>query len=261
MRITHPTTRLFVLALLLIVLVTACGGGNDTDDANTEDLPEARPLLEESVQRINEANSLELEMDISGYPVPVDNPALNIPPEFPLLFQNVRGFFQSPDRLAVEILFRFMNATFTADLIALDRDHYFRGDVTAGRWINDELIPGFSPLTLMSPEAGIPFALMSITQLEIVGREKLRGEEVFHLTGLVQASAVHTLTFGLIRSRDGELTIEVFINVQDRRVAQISFTDPPPSGEAEADATTWDISILDYNESISITAPTNNDDD
>lgn len=258
MRYTQLTSRVLILALLLTMLVTACDSGGDSDNTKTEDLPEARPLLEEGVQQINEADTLELEMDISGYPVVVDNPNLNIPPESPLLFQNVRGFFQSPDRLAVNILFRFMDLPLTADLIALDRDHYFRGDVTAGRWLNAELIPGFSPLTLMSPEVGIPFALMSITQLEMVGRERLRGEEVFHLTGMVQASAVHTLTFGLIRTTEGELKIEVYIDVQDRRVAQITITDPPPSDEAEA--TTWDISILDYNQSVSITAPVENDD-
>jgi hypothetical protein len=260
MRNTYLTFRIIILALLLTLVITACGSGKDDHNAQTEDLPEARPLLEEGIQQINDAESIELEMDISGYPVAVDNPDLNIPPETPLLFQNVRGFFQSPDRLAVSILFRFMDLPLTADLIALDRDHYFRGDVTAGRWINDELIPGFSPLTLMSPEAGIPFALMSISQLEMVGRERLRGEEVFHLTGVIQASAVHALTFGLIRTKNGELKIEVFIDVQDRRVAQITITDPPPSDEVDAEATTWDISILDYNQSVSITAPTENDD-
>lgn len=261
MRLTHHTTRLFILALLLIVLVTACGSGDDADDAKNEKLPEAQTLLEEGVRQINEADTIELEMDISGYPVPVDNPALNIPPEFPLLFQNVRGFFQSPDRLAVEILFMFTDFPLTADLIALDRDHYFRGDVTAGHWINDELIPGFSPLTLMSPETGIPFALMSITQLEMVGRERLRGRDVFHLTGMIQARAVYALTFGLIRHQDGELRIEVFIDAKNQRVAQITFNDPPPDNEAGAEATTWNIAILDYNQNISIVAPTGNDDE
>lgn len=246
---------LMIMALLALTMIGCSSGDDDTttDDAN---LPEAGPLLEDSVEQITEAESIEVEMDVRGYPVEVEVDGLDLPPELPLHFKYARGIFQAPDRMNASIQFSLGNFSTTADLIALDRDHYFRGDLlTANRWINDELIQGFSPAALLSQEMGIPFALASITGLEMLGRTRLHGIDMFRLGGTIQASAVHSLTFGLIRSRDGELTIEVYISTNDYRVAQIRLIEPPPTADAQNDATTWEISILNYNQAVEITAP------
>ncbi len=250
---------LFITTALLGFALTGCGDTNSNDIA-TETLPNADAMLEEGVEQMQRAQSIELEMDVTGAPVEMDVVGLELPDDHPLLFKHARGIFQAPDRINASIQFSLGNISTTADLIALDRDHYFRSDLlTANRWINAELIPGFSPAELMSPEIGIPHALTSITGLTMHGRTRLRDLEVFHLSGSIQASAVHTLTFGLVQSRDGELAIEVYISANDFRVAQITLIEPPPNAEGEP--TTWDISILDYNQSVSITAPSINNAD
>ena len=66
---------------------------------------------------------------------------------------------------------------------------------------------------------------------------------------------MHTLTLGLIRSSSGQLSIEIYISVFDYRVAKITLIDPPPSDVEGAEPTTWDISILDYDQAVTITAP------
>lgn len=246
---------------LFVSALAGCGGqDNDTNgNAQTETLPAPRPLLDRSVEQITEAESIELEMDVTGYPVEIEVVNLELPDELPLYFRYARGIYQAPDRINANIQFSLGNFSTTADLIALNQDHYFRGDLlTANRWINAELIPGFSPAALLSPEIGIPFALASITGLQIIERTRLRGIDVFHLTGSIQASAVHTLTFGMIRSKNGELSIEVYISANDSRVAQIKLIDPAPVDESE-EPTTWYVNILDYNQDVSIDAPTMED--
>lgn len=262
MRLSKRLLTLLSATALFASILAGCGGQDDDANGNaqTETLPAPQPLLERSVEQITEAESIELEMDVTGYPVKIDVVDLELPEELPLYFKYARGTYQAPDRIHANIQFSLGNFSTTADLIALNQDHYFRGDLlTANRWINAELIPGFSPAALLSPEIGIPFALASITGLQIIERTRLRGIDVFHLTGSIQASAVHTLTLGMIRSKDGELSIEVYISANDNRVAQIKLLDPAPPNDSE-EPTTWYVNILDYNQEVSIDAPTMDDD-
>ena len=173
-----------------------------------------------------------------------------------MIFKYAKGMFQAPDRLEATIQIGLGAFSTTAELVALDRDHYLRGDLlTANRWINAELIPGFSPASLMARPGGAAYALLSITDLEMVGEKDMDGLDVFHLRGTVEADAVHALTFGLIRSRQGTLKVDVYIEVSERRVALIKLHEPPPADETDSEETTWWINILDYNQEVSITPP------
>lgn len=246
--------RLIVLITCAALALTSCNGDEQT---NSDDLPEARPLLEESADQIQNASSLDVELDVDGYPVELEAQDLDaLPADIPLYFKYAKGVYQAPDRLEATIQFGVGELSTTADLVALDRNHFLRGDLlTANRWVNAELIPGFSPASLMARPGGIAYALLSITDLEIVGEEDIEGLHVFRLRGTVEASAVHALTFGLIRSKHGFLKIEVYIEVGERRVAMIKLVDPSPVDVEDAEDTTWMISILDYNRDVSITPP------
>lgn len=244
--------QLIALSLIAALAITACGGSKaDSDEA----LPEARPLLEEGAQQIQNADSFGLEMDVEGYPVHIELKDIALPSDTPLEFKYARGIFQAPDRVNASIQFAFGVLSTTAELIAVDRDHYFRGEMLGNRWIRGELIDGFSPAALIANPGGIGYALDSIRDLQMVGRTDLDGIDVFHLRGTIQASNVHALTFGLIRTREGTLGIEVFITVANRRVAQIVLSDPPPADEENADPTTWLINFSDYNQPVTITPP------
>ncbi len=241
--------------LVLATLLAGCGGKN-TDD---EPLPDPHALLQESVTQLEQASSLELEIDTSGYPVLLDL-ELDLPEDIPLFFRYAHGVFQAPDRISASIQFGLGAITTMADMIILGHDHYFRGDVlTANRWINAELIPGFSPDVLFSGDVGIPHALNAITSLEMVGRQRLRGREVYYLRGAIQANAIYALTFGLTRTTEGELKIEVYVGTKDWRVMQLTLVEPPPNGADADEPTIWKISLLNYNKEVNITAPSQDD--
>lgn len=245
---------LWTLATSVGLLLAGCNG---EEKQKPEELPAPRPLLQESADQIQDASSLEVELDVEGYPVALQTEALKTDQvDVPLEFKYAKGVFQAPDRLEATIQFSVGVVSTTADLVALDRDHYLRGDLlTANQWVNTEVIPGFTPAALLARPGGIPYALMSITNLEIVGKEDIDGQKVFHLRGTIEASAVNALTFGLIRSKQGSLKIEVYIEVSERRVAQIKLLEPPPPDVEDAEDTTWRINILDYNRDVTITPP------
>ncbi len=244
---------LYVLSTfaVLATLLVGCGGNSSADDT----LPEPYTLLQKSVAQLEQVSSLELEIDTSGYPVTLDL-ELDLPEDIPLFFYYAHGVFQAPNRLSATIQFGLGAVTTMAEMIILGHDHYFRGDLlTANRWLNAELIPGFSPDLLFSDEIGIPHALRAITRLEMVGRQRLRGREVYYLRGAVQASAIYALTFGLMRTTEGELKIEVYIGTKDWRVAQLTLVEPPPADANTDEPTIWKISFLNYNAEVNITAP------
>ncbi len=245
--------RLTVLLVVAALLVTGCNRKHDQKDP--EELPAARPLLDESASYIQNATSFGLEMDVSGYPVEISIQDLDVPDGTTLQFKYAKGVFQVPDRIDANIQFSLGDFTTSAELIALNREHYFRAEVFGNHWLAGELIAGFSPASLMAQPGGIAYALQSISDLQMIGKTDLDGLPVFHLTGTIQASNVHALTFGLIRTQEGQLKIEVYIQVKDRRVAQITLFDPPPADETDQEQTTWKISLMGYDQEITITPP------
>lgn len=248
------TRRMVGVVLLWAVLVlAACGGDDKKPD---EPPPDASALLANGAAEVRNAKSFELEMSVDGYPVEIKAQGQQLPEGVPVEFKHVHGVYQAPDRVSAQIEFAVGAVSTTAELIAVDREQYFNADfLTTGKWVNAELIAGFSPAALMSGETGIPGALGSISALQMAGETDMDGVPMFRLTGSIQAGAVHALTFGLIRSSEGELSIEVYIGVDDRRIAQITLLEPPPAEEPNAEPTTWKINISDYNEDVSITAP------
>ena len=245
--LTYIMCLMFVAALGLV----GCGDSDSTSD----DLPEAHSLIEESASYIQNANSIELEMNASGYPVPVELDTVELMAELPLFFNYARGIFLAPDRMTATMQFSLDAFSTTAQLVALDRDHYFKLDVLGNRWFRGELIEDFSPASLMAEQGGVAYALTSITDLEMVGRENLDGLNVLHLRGTVQASAIYALTFGLIRSEEGILQADIYIRAKNHHLAVLKLLEPPPPEEENAENTTWTITIVDYNQDISIASP------
>jgi hypothetical protein len=253
-------TRLMSLVVIVALLLVGCSGDDTSSEMESESLPEARPLIEESASYIQHANSIELEMDVSGSPVPVEMDSVDMVNELPLFFNYARGIFLAPDRMAATIQFSLNALSTTAQLVALDRDHYFKLDLLGNRWFRGELIPGFSPASLMAQPGGVAYALSSISNLELVGQENLDGLNVFHLRGTIQASAVYALTFGLIHTKEGMLQAEVYVRAKNHRLAVLKLIEPPPDTRDnaegdDAEGTTWTITIVDYNQDISIEPP------
>ncbi|MBN1565051.1 MAG: LppX_LprAFG lipoprotein [Anaerolineae bacterium] len=247
-------TRITVL-ILLVTLLAACGGDDSSSETEMESLPEARPLIDESATYIQNANSIELEMNVSGYPVSVEMDSVEMLNELPLFFNYARGIFLAPDRMTATIQFSLDALSTTAQLVALDRDHYFKLDMLGNRWFRGELIAGFSPASLMAQPGGVASALASVTDLTMVGRENLDGLSVFHLNGTIQASAVYALTFGLIRTKEGILNADIYIRAKNHQLAVLKLIEPPPDDDSDAENTTWTITIVDYNQAVSIDAP------
>lgn len=257
MRHTTPIKLLLILALS-VAMLAGCGGG-DSGSAEPQAepiLPDAQALLTESADYIQAAESIEIEMDVSGYPVQVEMDGVDMLASMPLFFKYARGIFVSPDRMSASIQFSLEALSTTAKLIALDHDHYFQLELLGNRWFEGELIPGFTPSSLMAPSSGIAFALKSVENLTMVGEENLDGLKVYHLQGQVDANAVYALTFGLTHTVDGQLDVDLYIRAKNNHLAVLKLIEPPPADEEDTEPTVWTITVINYNQAVSIDAPT-----
>ncbi len=243
-----------ILLLIAASVLAACGG----DDSKTDTpLPGPRPLLESAAAQIQAASTFGLEIDVDGYPVTIDVGDLGTFSNLSLGVSYANGVFQAPDRLRADVDITVQTLTAQVQLIAIDYDHYLRSDIiTLGRWINAELIPGFSPASLQAPEGGIAQALNSVTELSMVDQTDLDGLGVYHLSGQVEAEKINSLTFGLIRTQSGLLGIDVYILTDSKLIERVVLHEPAPEG-ADPGETTWTITFKDYNADITITAPEN----
>jgi len=249
------TTRLLILSvglLLLSALIAGCGG----DDTDSETLPEASTLLEEAVDNLESASSFEMQVGVSGYPVIIAIDGLGLPEETALAFKYASGVFAAPDSLQASVEFSVGDVTAAAELIAIGREQYLQMNLLTGsRWLNQELIAGFSSSSLLSTDTGIPHALRNVSGLTMDGKKDLDGLDVYHLTGKVQATDVNALTFGLINTQTGELDIEIYVLADERQVEQVVLREPLPPQVQDEEPTTWTINIMNYNEPVEISTP------
>jgi hypothetical protein len=244
--------RILTLTIGMATLITGCSGTK----SQPQSLPDARSVIAQGAQLLQNAHSFGLEMQVSGYPVQINLQGVQLPSDLPLLFNYAKGDFQAPDRIDATIQFSLGDVSATAELIAVDGEHYFRSDLLTGnQWLKGELIPGYSPASLISETSGLGHALNQITDLQMVGKEDLQGLNVYHLQGMVQASDFHTLTFGLIRTQEGTLKIDMYVEVDSGRIAQISIADPPPPDAQGSGPTIWQINFTSYNQDVSINPP------
>jgi len=78
---------------------------------------------------------------------------------------------------------------------------------------------------------------------------------VFHLRGNCAGQRALFVDLRLNSHPSGEINIEVYVAVSDRRVALIKLYEPPPADMPDSDDTTWRSIFLNYNQDVTITPP------
>jgi len=245
--------RVVALLISIMLIGAAC--------QEVEDLPEAHPLLSEAADKIQTATSFKIEIDVSGYPVAIKTGDLGLSEEFPLVFEYANGTFAAPNQLEATVEVSLEQLRANIELVAIDQQQYMRSElITQNRWIAQEIIPGFTPASLLASNSGIPYALKTISDLEMVGLEDIDGVDVYHLKGEIEARNVYSLTFGLIGTQFGRLGIDVYILADEHTVEQIVLHEPLPNDAVEGqEPTTWTITVFDYNKTVEIGTPVMDD--
>jgi hypothetical protein len=244
----QPIFKMLILLGLVATVLVACN--NDDGNGNNDDLPEPRPLLNETADHFDEATAFEMQLRQNGEPTLVTE-ALGVP----ITFDRAQAIFVAPDRLSALVNVAIDALTQEVEIVVVGGDQYAKNRfLTAGQWQEFVFASGFNGRDLQSDELGIGNALRDVQNLELQGREEIDSVQVYHLTGDVDARKVRSVTVGLIGTRTGIIPIEIFVRTRDSFLARIILTEPPKD-ESETE-TVWTVDFFGYNrDGLSVNAP------
>lgn len=249
-------SRLPLVAGIIVVLLIVGGAAffllTGDDSGNNEELPEAEPLMQTAAANLQDAETFQMEMRHEGTSTLITEFL-----GFKIFFDRATALFIQPDRISALVSVQIDSIIQDFDLIIIGDDHYGKNRVlTQGQWESMTLAPGFKGSDLQDDEYGINVALENIEQLEMVGRADVDGIPVYHLTGMVDARYVRSVTVGLMGTVEGLIPVDIYVRVRDSYPARLILTEPRSNGEDTLEPTVWTIDFVGYNrDGLAVTEP------
>jgi hypothetical protein len=235
-------------ALALSAFLLACGGGGESDSAAVD----PASLISTAAQKLDEANSFQLALAVSGAPATLDANAIGT--DLILTLQRAEGVFVRPDGLQGKVTVKIEDAAAEVEMAAIGDDQYLRHVLlTGGTWQALTFSPDFNPANLVTGEASIAAALRAAQNVTLVGEEDLDGLPVYHLKGQVEAARVESVTVGLIGTATGLIQVDFYIRQRDGLLERLDLTEPIAEGQTEA--TRWTIGLYEYNGEFTVNRP------
>lgn len=236
----------FLLVIVLaggIILAVAAGRSDDDDGDEPVD---AQALIDKAADEWNKAESFTLNIRQGG-PAPIIAEGLGQE----IVFNSAYATFVSPNRVHATAGIGIGDFNVDVTLFAVEDRQY---TMLVSTWCQEEFAIGFNPADLQSSERGIGDALLSIENLELVGRDEIEGGiGVYHLTGSVETERVRSVTVGMISSAEGNSDIDIYIRQDDtHRLARVVINEVIPADDISRK---WTIDFAGYNQSYSLEEP------
>lgn len=241
--------RLFWAALLLALLLVGCNR-----DDKQEQPPDTVKLLADAAQKLDEARSFQLALEVTGAPILLDSSKINM--DVTLTLQRAEGVFVRPDTLQANVTILMDDIAAEVELIAVGQDQYLRHPIiTLGQWQALKFSEGFNPASLVTGDDSIANALRAIQNVAFVGEETLDGLPVYHLKGEVDAARVEAVTVGLIGTKTGTVKVDLYIRVRDGLLEELRLEEPIKPEVDANQPSVWKIGLYDYNGDYTVSRP------
>ena len=231
--------RLIALALGAMLLLAACGGG---EDLGGELLALDAALLQEaSAEAMGNVESVRFGLERTGAPVFIDGAQS-------IALDNIDGRFSLPGS-ADALLGVTVNGSLRTELgaIAIDEEIWL-SNPTTGRF--ETLPPGFDidPSLFFDPVGGWRPLLAGLTDVEVVGEEQRNDATRYHLTGVAPAERMQAITAGLVTGQAVDL--DLWLHPVTAEVTSLTF-----STEFDGAVSDWVLELTEYGETFDISPP------
>lgn len=231
-------TAIIVLLAAALAALSACTGDDTTDDPAAS----ADEVLRQASERFREVDTAHFALQIEGE-VALDNGGL-------ILLRSAEGEIERPNSAEAKADISFGGTNLSMTMIAIGDRQYITNFVT-GRWEPAPEGLGYNPAILFDEDDGISGVLRDVQNAEIVETATVRGQESYHIRGLVSRETVRPMTGGAFTSEQIEL--DLWIAREGYDVLRVVLRDQPGGGEAEA--ATWTLEISNQNQPVSIEEP------
>ncbi|MBZ0306806.1 MAG: LppX_LprAFG lipoprotein [Anaerolineae bacterium] len=244
------TQKWILLSLILLLTLAACNG--DVEEKTEEATPvNAQTLISNAAAKIDEANTFELVLEVSGAPILLNAEEIGLNES--LAFRRAQGVFVAPDKLGGTVEIALEDIVTELEIILVGNQQFIKqAFITGGEWQEMTFSENFTPASLKG-ETGIANAIRSMQQVEYVGEKELDGLAVYHIRGVVDAGLVKSITVGFIGTSQGNIQTDLYVRKDDGLLEKLVLQEPLQEG-AEA-PTTWTISLYNYNEEYTIEIP------
>ena len=225
-----------------VILLTACGGGNDAaiEDAGSVQVAD---VLHHASERLAATQSMRFDLRIDGETF--------VDPLNTMQLLSANGTMARPDRVDVEFQVRPLGVgNVTIRMITIG-DRSWTTDLLTGKWGKAPEEFGYNPAILYDNQNGLGPVMGKLHDTAIVGTESLGGRETFHVTGAASNDVMDPLTSGTMTG--AEIGVELWIDGETWDLLRIVLKEPESAEKSEH--ATWTMNLSDHDEQVSIEPP------
>ena len=244
--------RWLSLSLLFAALILGGCGGGDNDDTPPDD---PVMLLIEAADKIRAADTFRMEIIHSGAEHLIEvylGDDTTVPVQ--VAFRRALAQYVAEEILAAQVSILLGSVPFNLDIYAQGYDQWFRLQGNP-MWVHGEFAPGFNPKSLIADDTGFQAALVSLENLQYIGRESLdTGDNVYHISGTAEGGIVTALLVGLIEAYE-DVIVDAYIHRDTGFPARLVIQMPETVSDEVTEPTTWTLDVYDVNAEPDLNKP------
>lgn len=237
----RSSSRISALSLAAgLALTAACsGGGSDDSGSSTDIVYTVETVRTDAASAMAAIESVSFEVTKTGADVTIDDAGL-------VAFESADARFSAPSSADAVVEVLLLGNRVELGAIAIDGTLWLT-DPLSGAWQDATGTIDFDPAKIFSTDTGVAKILESGLTDSVLDSAEPDGDGLLHLSGVVAADDVDTLTSGLVSE---EARAEVAIDAETSLVQTISFDTPLDDGIA-----TWLVELSDYDADVEIVPP------
>ena len=209
--------------------------------------PPPEEIVSRAVDTMTDVKAFNFSIDRSGGPAFLD-------PGETISFRRAEGVYVAPDRARATVRVIVPGLIAEVSMVAIG-DQYWETNVLTREWVELPAGQSFNPADLFDVERGLqPILDSSLTDLVydgLVELEEIPGLQLHQVSGLLDASALYDLSFGLIGPDTTE--VQLWIHPESYETYRIVITEPIAAGLEESSV--WRVDFWRFGEVEEISPP------
>ncbi|HWV25409.1 MAG TPA: LppX_LprAFG lipoprotein [Thermomicrobiales bacterium] len=237
----RSVVKLMTVLIVLMTIVTACGGGNDTGKLNDD--ADVAEVLKNASERLAATDSMRFDMTVKGTTLIDSRGTMHL--------LSAKGVMARPDKVDVEFQIRVLGAqTISIRMITIG-DQSWTTDIVTGKWIDAPEEFGYNPAVLYDNQNGLGPVMGKINDARIAETGSIDGRDAYHVTGTASQGVMRPLTSGTMKG--DPIVLDLWIDGETWDLLRVVVTEPENSGSD--DPATWTMNLSDFNQKVDIEPP------